>query len=206
MSNIFNKLTEDICKDKTLKNTDKKNILLWHLVFVIIIPIYLYNRNGFKSFRIYLPLIDLIAAGFVYVGHRHFRKDHKTHYFQGLYDLLPTSYLSYFSGFIINLLALSGVAIHSILWAEHRGIIKGILVAIAMYAITYLLPSLWLPTILDKIIEFIDTKILNKKHINNNYIFEKKTLIEEVLTSIIIIGLILFVEGVIIHNLILAED
>ena len=216
MFNLLNNVYKEHCEEK-IKGTDTTNIVLWHLVFVVIIPLYLYKVYGVKSFRYYLPLIDLIAAGFVYVGYKHFKvqknhlkdknnksnknnKEEEIHYFQGLFDVIPKSYISYFSAFIINLLALSGVAIHSILWSTNKGLFKGVLVAIIMYGVTYLLPSLWLPPILDEIIKYIDNKI---KKLNNSFMINNIKIAEEIIVSLIVISLILFVEGAIIHHLIL---
>ena len=69
-----------------------------------------------------------------------------------------------------------------------------------MYTVTYLLPSLWLPSILDRIIEFIDKKIVK---LDNKFIINNIKIAEEIIVSVIVIGLLLFVEGFIIHNLIL---
>jgi hypothetical protein len=187
---------------------DTTNILAWHIVFVIIIPVFLYNKYGYKSFRYYLPLIDLCAAGFVYIGSKHFKtsEDHTTkeHYFNGLYELIPKNIVSYVSTNIINLLALSGVAIHSILWAEHRGVLTGIGVAIIMYFVTYLMPTLLLPTIIDTATEKIDEYVLNDLIKKNKYL-QKGRIIEELVLSVGIIVLLLVLEGYIIKELVLEE-
>jgi hypothetical protein len=187
---------------------DTNNIIAWHILFVIITPIFLYTHYGFKSFRYYLPLIDLCAAGFVYIGSKHFKTSEdptrKEHYFNGLYELIPKNTLSYVSSNIINLLALAGVAIHSILWAENKGVLTGIGVAIVMYLVTYLMPSLLLPTIIDTVTEKIDKYVLNDLIKKNKYL-KKGRIIEEFVLSVGIIALLLVFEGYMIKTLILEE-
>jgi len=184
---------------------DTYNILLWHFIFIIILPIIIYTKYGILSFRYYLPIIDLIAAGTVYIGEKHNKttsNEYITYYFNGLYKLIPSNLLSYISTNIINLLALSGVALHSILLSINRGgIFKGLGVAIIMFVMTFLLPSLLLPTILDSIIDKIDKYILNNMFKKHELVHNKK-IIEEVIVSFIIIVLLLLVEGFIIYNII----
>ena len=212
--NYFNKTLEDIyneyCSHREIDSiNDTKNILLWHVVFIIITPLILYNHYGYKSFRYYLPLIDLIAAGFVYVGSKHIignseNIEVKQHYFNGLYEIIPKNTLSYVSSNIINLMALSGVGIHSILWAEKKGVLIGVGIAIIMYLVTYLMPSLLLPKIIDILTEKIDKYFLDssiKKKKQNKHI----KIIEELGISIGLILLLLYLEGNIINLLVLNE-
>jgi hypothetical protein len=173
----------------------------------LILPLYLYNRHNITSFRYYLPLIDLCAAGFVYIGSKNTsigNGANKKHYFNGLYELIPKNTLSYISTNIINLLALLGVAIHSILWTEKKGLMVGIGIAIIMYLITYLMPSLLLPTIIDTIKDKIDSYILNDK-IKKLKFYNTGIVIEELVISVGIILLLILMEGFLINKLILNE-
>ena len=212
--NYFNKtlgnIYDEYCSHREMDSiNDTKNIILWHVIFIIITPLIIYNHYGLKSFRYYLPLIDLIAAGFVYVGSKHIIGNSenikvKQHYFNGLYEIIPKNTLSYISSNIINLLALSGVGIHSILWAEKKGVMIGVGIAIIMYMVTYLLPSLLLPKILDILTEKIDKYILGnliKDKKKNNHII----ILEELGISIFLILLLLYLEGYIIELLMLNE-
>jgi len=128
----------------------------------------------------------------------------KEHYFNGLYELIPKNTLSYISTNIINLMALSGVAIHSILWTEKKGLIVGIGIAIIMYLITYLMPSLLLPKIIDTIKDKIDSYILNDKIKKSKY-YGTKIVIEELVLSVGIILLLILIEGFLINKLVLNE-
>ena len=101
-------------------------------------------------------------------------------------------------------MALSGVAIHSILWAEHKGFLTGIGVAIIMYFVTYLIPTLPLPTIIDTATEKIDEYVLNDLIKKNKYL-QKGRIIEELVLSVGIIALLLVLEGYIINELVLEE-
>ena len=209
MNLTLNNIYGDYCSHKGKESVnDIYNIVLWHIVFVIITPIFLFNKYGYKSFRYYLPLIDLCATGFVYIGSKHFKTSDghttKEHYFNGLYELIPKNIVSYVSTNIINLMALSGVAIHSILWAEHRGVLTGIGIAIIMYFVTYLMPTLLLPTIIDTTTEKIDEYVLNDLIKKNKYL-QKGRVIEELVLSVGIILLLLVLEGYIIKELVLEE-
>ena len=209
LNNKLNGIYSEYCSHRGKESiNDTINIFAWHIVFVIIIPVFLYNKYGYKSFRYYLPLIDLCAAGFVYIGSKHFKTSDghttKEHYFNGLYELIPKNIVSYVSTNIINLLALSGVAIHSILWAEHRGVLTGIGIAIIMYFVTYLMPTLLLPTIIDTATEKIDEYVLNDLIKKNKYL-QKGRIIEELVLSVGIILLLLVLEGYIIKELVLEE-
>jgi len=209
LNKTLNGIYSEYCSHRGKESlNDTTNIIIWHIVFVIILPIFLYNKYGYKSFRYYLPLIDLCAAGFVYIGSKHFKTSDghttKEHYFNGLYELIPKNIVSYVSTNIINLLALSGVAIHSILWAEHRGVLTGIGIAIIMYLVTYLMPSLLLPTIIDTTTDKIDEYVLNDLIKKNKYL-NKGRIIEELVLSVGVIVLLLILEGYIIKLLILDE-
>jgi len=206
---IFYNILDEYCKyNVDPKKNDTRNIILWHIIFIILIPIIIYTRYGILSFRYYLPIVDLIAAGTVYIGEKHRKlekidnNDSVIYYFNGLYKLIPTNIVSYISSNIINLLALSGVALHSILWSINRGgIFKGLGVAVIMFFVTFLLPSILLPKILDKIIENIDKYILNSMFLDHET-KNKKKVFEEVIVSFIIIVLLILIESFIIHFLI----
>ena len=208
LNKSLNNINTEYCKDKGIKSiNDTSNIIIWHTIFTLILPIYLYSRHNFTSFRYYLPLIDLCAAGFVYIGSKHYKMGNginKEHYFNGLYELIPKNTLSYISTNIINLMALSGVAIHSILWTKKKGLMVGIGVAVIMYLITYLMPSLLLPKIIDSIKDKIDSYILNDKIKKSKYYGTEKV-IEELVLSVGIILLLILVEALLINKLILNE-
>jgi len=207
-SKTLNNIYTEYCKyNKINYIDDTNNIIIWHIVFTLILPLYLYNRHNITSFRYYLPLIDLCAAGFVYIGSKNTsigNGANKKHYFNGLYELIPKNTLSYISTNIINLLALLGVAIHSILWTEKKGLMVGIGIAIIMYLITYLMPSLLLPTIIDTIKDKIDSYILNDK-IKKLKFYNTGIVIEELVISVGIILLLILMEGFLINKLILNE-
>ena len=208
LNKSLNNIYTGYCKDTGMNSiNDTNNIIIWHIVFTLILPIYLYSRHDFTSFRYYLPLIDLCAAGFVYIGSKHYKIGNginKEHYFNGLYELIPKNTLSYISTNIINLMALSGVAIHSILWTEKKGLIVGIGIAIIMYLITYLMPSLLLPKIIDTIKDKIDSYILNDKIKKSKY-YGTEMVVEELVLSVGIILLLISIEGFLINKLVLNE-
>ena len=204
---VYNTPLKEFCKNNinTLHNdNDNENIVLWHVIFIILVPLILLYKYDIKIFRYYLPIIDLIAAGVVYIGDKHIKtnKNNLTiNYFNGLYKIIPDNIVSYISTNIINLLALTGVAIHSILWSTSQGIIKGVGVAVVMYVVTYLLPSQLLPTLLDYVIDKTDNVLLNTKlkiHLKKN----NKVLIETIISFIVIFILIL-IETFLIEHLIL---
>jgi len=126
----------------------------WYIVFLLIIPLSIVRFKGFNALKYYLPIIDLIANIFSVSG----PKNNKL--FKDLYSLSPSNITAFISTNFINLLALTGVAWNSIHIAiKNKNIIEGIIVAVIMYTVTYLIPTQGIPFMVGHLQEKIDKKL-----------------------------------------------
>jgi hypothetical protein len=126
----------------------------WYIVFIVLIPFLIVRIKGFNALKYYLPVVDLIANIFSVSGPKNNRL------FKDLYSLSPSNIIAFVSTNFINLLALTGVAWNGIYIAmKNKNMMEGIIVAIIMYTITYLIPTQGIPFMVSHLQERIDKKL-----------------------------------------------
>lgn len=173
--------------------TQRKNIktsitgfIIYTIIFIIIIPYYLYRSNNFTILEAYMPNLDLIANILTWHGGP-----------WGIWKFLYPGQTNTMPGFtskiFINYLALLGVTfLVARSTKKTNSIHKGWSMAIIMLLMTYLLPSSFVSWIMD-----IFNTSLNKKY---NVLGKKPIYNLTVLFGAIITVLIIYSESLILHK------
>ena len=131
--------------------------ILFYIIFVIIIPIYLFSNQDFESLKYYLPALVMVAVTLTEAG--------KPFLFLNLYptDCSVTTFSGFLSTNIINSLAIVGILAQSLIIASATSSITlGLVTGIITFAITFPMAQQILPYFIR---EIDDT---SKKIFNNN--------------------------------------
>jgi len=124
--------------------------IAWYTTFLILVPTIIIYLFSFDALRYYFPVVDLIANVFATMGPQ-------DGIFNDLYSLSPNNVIAFLSTNFINLIALIGVSWNGIYQAFlKKDIWHGIRVTLVMYIVTYLLPTQFIPYILEKFHEKLD--------------------------------------------------
>ena len=108
--------------------------ILWYIIFLGVIPLLITMIWSFDGLRYYIPFVDMIANTFASVG--------EDNLFRSLYSETPDDIFTYLSTNLLNLIALTGISWNSLTKAfKFKSIKIGIITAITMYIVTYLLPQ-----------------------------------------------------------------
>lgn len=183
-------MKQNISKDN---QTQRKNIktsimgfIIYTIIFIIIIPYYLYNINNFTILEAYMPNLDLIANILTWHGGP-----------WGIWEFLYPSQTNTIPGFtsklFINYLALLGVTfLVARSTKKTNSIHKGWSMALIMLMMTYLLPTSFVSWIMDNFNTYFkkNYNIMGKKYIYNL----------TVLFGAIITVLIIYLESLILHK------
>jgi len=169
-----NKQKSLISNNQTLieKNSLSKNIigfLIFFIIILIIIPYYLFKHDNYEFLSMYLPNVDIIATVLSFKG-----GFFTNHLFSELYPENAKTSFSTISIQIINYIALLGL---TFLVSKHtlktKTLYKGWSIAFIMIIVTYLLPGLFIPNIMNRVYNYIDTHIKNNKYIKHNRLSER---------------------------------
>ena len=166
--------------------TSITGFIIYTIIFIIIIPYYLYRSNNFTILEAYMPNLDLIANILTWHGGP-----------WGIWEFLYPNQTNTMSGFtskiFINYLALLGVTfLIARSTKKTNSIHKGWSMAIIMLLMTYLLPSSFVSWIMDKFNTYFKKKynIMGKK-----YIYHLTLLFGAIITVLII-----YSESLILHK------
>lgn len=166
--------------------TSITGFIIYTIIFIIIIPYYLYRSNNFTILEAYMPNLDLIANILTWHGGP-----------WGIWKFLYPNQTNTMSGFtskiFINYLALLGVTfLIARSTKKTNSIHKGWSMAIIMLLMTYLLPSSFVSWIMDKFNTYFkkNYNIMDKK-----YIYHLTLLFGAIITILII-----YSESLILHK------
>lgn len=166
--------------------TSIMGFIIYTIIFIIIIPYYLYRSNNFTILEAYMPNLDLIANILTWHGGP-----------WGIWKFLYPNQTNTMSGFtskiFINYLALLGVTfLIARSTKKTNSIHKGWSMAIIMLLMTYLLPSSFVSWIMDKFNTYFkkNYNIMDKK-----YIYHLTLLFGAIITVLII-----YSESLILHK------
>jgi len=166
--------------------TSITGFIIYTIIFIIIIPYYLYRSNNFTILEAYMPNLDLIANILTWHGGP-----------WGIWKFLYPNQTNTMSGFtskiFINYLALLGVTfLIARSTKKTNSIHKGWSMAIIMLLMTYLLPSSFVSWIMDKFNTYFkkNYNIMDKK-----YIYHLTLLFGAIITVLII-----YSESLILHK------
>jgi len=166
--------------------TSITGFIIYTIIFIIIIPYYLYRSNNFTILEAYMPNLDLIANILTWHGGP-----------WGIWKFLYPNQTNTMSGFtskiFINYLALLGVTfLVARSTKKTNSIHKGWSMALIMLLMTYLLPGSFISWLMD-----IFNTSLNKKY---NVLGKKPIYNLTVLFGAIITVLIIYSESLILHK------
>ncbi len=113
-------------------------IIVWFTLFALVVPYILIRMFGLISMMRYLPVIDLIANVLTNAGDETFHA-----FFNDVYDTNQNVLVDHITMNLINVLALSGVALTVIyeITINNKSVRRGMFIAIAMFIVTYILPT-----------------------------------------------------------------
>lgn len=186
----------------TNKNKNKNiGFIIYFILIIVIIPLILLKYEHYVILSMYLPNVDMIATLFTYKSNT-FDID----YFSELYSQNPKTTWGIINQKIINYLSLLGltylVAKHTL---DTKSISRGWSIAFVMTLMTYLLPGIIIPKLMDIIYNIIDygLKKLDKNNILKKYnIFNKLDLpfIISLSVGIFFTVLVIYSESKILHK------
>ena len=186
----------------TNKNKNKNiGFIIYFILIIVIIPLILLKYEYYVILSMYLPNVDMIATLFTYKSNT-FDID----YFSELYSQNPQTTWGIINQKIINYLSLLGltylVAKHTL---DTKSISRGWSIAFVMTLMTYLLPGIIIPKLMDIIYNIIDygLKKLDKNNILKKYnIFNKLDLpfIISLSVGIFFTVLVIYSESKILHK------
>lgn len=134
------------------------------IVFVMIIPYFLFTRKHFGILEGYIPNVDMIAT---VVGFQREPLLAYKSFFRYLYNPDSKTIYGYFSQTFINYLALLGLTFFvSYYTFINKSISKGWARAFIMLPMTYLLPGNFIAYYMEKISHYLDTS----HHLKNDYV------------------------------------
>ncbi len=163
---------------------------LWYIIFIFLIPYFIKSMYSFDMLRFYLPVLDLIANIFASSGSF-------DRIFKDLYSLSPHNIVSFLSTNFINLVALVGVSWNGILHAfKRKNLWVGVTVTIFMYLITYLIPTQMIPYVIGHVHGKYD-KYIPHLHVT---VMNTKIHLEDYLAGVVLIGLLVFIEFLLISE------
>lgn len=103
---------------------------LWYLVFVFLIPMFLFYSH-FSLLRYYFSFVDILGNIFANIEHLHMAP---------LYSFSPTTTISYISTNFLSLLALLGATFIILFYAKRIEKKHIIILGTFMFLFTYLIP------------------------------------------------------------------
>ena len=166
--------------------TTTVGFIIFTIIFIMIIPYYLYYSNNFTILEAYMPNLDLIANILTWHGGPW---DIWKFLYPGQTNTMP----GFTSKIFINYLALLGVTfLVARSTKKTNSIHKGWSMALIMLLMTYLLPGSFISWLMD-----IFNTYLNKKY---NVIGKKPIYNLTILFGTIITVLIIYSESLIIHK------
>lgn len=157
----------DYKKPKKLTVSTMKSFLgfgIYVVIFVIVVPYYLFKRKYYTVLEAYLPNLDLIANIVSFQG-----GPFGDNLFRDLYSSTITSLNSYLQTTLINYLALLGVT-YIIARETHltKSISSGWSIGFVMLLITYLLPSHFITELMNQI--YNKTNVSNKNNMFSYFV------------------------------------
>lgn len=160
-------------------------MVVWYVIFLGIIPYFLYKFVSIHALKIYLPTVDLIGNIFA----------HSNHTISDLYTLEPKDIFSYFSLNFLSLVALLGATWHGIeLAVKRKSVGPGMKMMAIMFVVTYLLPTPVIPQVMEDINAFLHEK------------FKKVTNLEietsEFLGGVLVSVALVLLEAYLIHKIV----
>ena len=160
-----------------------------YIVVITVIPYYLFHHAPFSIFITYFANVDIVcnilAINYPFM-------------FDKIYDISPTTFLTYVSYNIISLIALSGIFLYGLESKNHKMSDSNIFISmIVMTIVTWTLPTDGIP--------YITKKILNYVKLNNIVPHKNDKDVLLFISTIVSLGFILL-EGIFIHMFLIHKN